>query len=230
MHRWLALVAVALLIVPALAEAQGRGGGPAAPPRPVAGNGVEVPGWWARLDDPKEGRQGLRVTRTGNSIRATTGPNAIFFDPQEDWEGQYTIKASFTQLKPASHEVAYGLFLGGTNLDQNSQRYTYLVIRQDGKYLIRKRNGDATSNVAGDWADNAAVAKADASGRQVNELAVRVAKDAVTFMVNGKEISKQPASAVDTVGIIGLRVGHGLDLQVDNFSVTDDDPPPARTN
>jgi hypothetical protein len=229
MHKWLASVAIVLLALPTLAEAQGRGGGAAAPARPVAGNGVDIPGWWARLDDPKEGRQGLKVARTGTSIRATTGPNAIFFDPQEDWEGAYTVKATFTQLKSASHEVAYGLFFGGTSLDNEKQRYSYLVIRQDGKYLIKKRNGAATTNVAGDWADSPAVVKADASGKQVNELAVRVAKDAVTFMVNGKEIAKHPSSAVDLVGVTGLRIGHGLDLQIDNFTVTDDDPP-AKTN
>ena len=54
MHKWLASVAILLLTLPVLAEAQGgRGGGAAAPARPVAGNGVEIPGWWARLDDPK---------------------------------------------------------------------------------------------------------------------------------------------------------------------------------
>jgi hypothetical protein len=230
MHKWLASVAILLLTLPALAEAQGgRGGAAAGPARPAAGNGVDIPGWWARLDDPKEPRQGLNVTRKGTTIRATTGPNAIFFDPQEDWEGQYTIKATFTQLKPASHQVAYGLFFGGTSLDQNSQRYSYLVVRQDGKYLIKKRNGAATPNVAGDWADHAAVAKADASGRQVNELAIKVAKDAVTFTINGQEVAKHPASAVDIVGVAGLRIGHGLDLQIDNFSVTDDRAA-ARTN
>jgi hypothetical protein len=223
MHKCLAAIAILLLTVPALAEAQGgRGGGPPAPARPIAGNGVEVPGWWGRLDDPKEGREGLKFAPSGSGIRAITGPNMIFFDSQQNWDAQYTVKGTFTMNKPASHEVAYGLFVGGTNLDQDNQRYTYLVIRQDGKFLIKKRNGAATSNVAGDWADHAAVKKPDASGKQTNELSIRVAKDAVTFLINGQEVARHPATAVDTVGIAGLRIGHGLDVQIDNFTVTQD--------
>jgi hypothetical protein len=219
MRKWLAAIACLLLTVPALPEAQGRGGGPA---RPVAGSGLELPGWWARVDDPKENRTGLKVVPAGSGIHAVTGPTAVFFDPQQDWEGQYTVKANFTLNKPASHDVAYGLFVGGQDMDLDSQRYTYLVIRQDGKFLVRKRTGAKTMNVAGDWADHAAVRKPDASGKQVNELAIRVAKDAVTFLVNGQEVAKQPANAVDTVGITGLRIGHGLDVQVDGFAVTND--------
>lgn len=239
MHRWLSIVVVLALSVPAIAQdrgggapqgrgagegAQGRGAGPGggrgAPPRPVAGHGVEVGGWWARLDDPKESRTGFRFFTMGTGLHATTGPNVILFDADEDWEGPYTTKATFTMTKPASHQVAYGLFVGGQDLDNDKQRYTYFVIRQDGKFLIRKRTGAATANVAGDWADHAAIQKPNAQGSQTNELSIQVGRDTVTFLANGQTVATQPAKAVDVVGISGLRIGHGLDVQIEGFSVT----------
>lgn len=217
MHKWMAVVAC-LVLAPALAEAQGRGGGP--PARPVAGHGVEVPGWWARLDDPKEITQPLKFAPAGTGVlTAVTGPTATFWDPEQYAEGQYTVRATFTQNKPASHQVAYGLFIGGTDLNTDMQRYTYFVIRQDGRYLIRRRNGATVSNLGGDWTDHPAIVKADASGKQVNELSIRVAKDGVAFMANGQEVVRHPLSAVDAVGIAGLRIGHGLDLQISGFSI-----------
>jgi hypothetical protein len=225
-------VVVLALSLPAIAQdrgggpEQGRGAGPGggrgAPPRPAAGNGIEVGGWWGRLDDPKESRTGLQFVTMGTGLHATTGPNVILFDADEDWEGSYTTKATLTMTKPASHQVAYGLFVGGQDLDNDKQRYTYFVIRQDGKFLIRKRTGAATANVGGDWADHPAIQKPNAQGSQTNELAIQVVRDTVTFLANGQTVATQPAKAVDIVGISGLRVGHGLDVHIEGFSVTQD--------
>jgi hypothetical protein len=232
MHKWFAAVVVLALMLSDLAQdrvgaQQGRGGGgpqgPAggrgAPAGPVAGHGIEVGGWWARLDDPKESREGLKFVTMGAGLHATTGPNVIFFNPEEDWEGPYTTKATLTMTKPASHQVAYGLFVGGQDLDTDKQRYTYFVIRQDGKYLIRSRTGATTANIAGDWADHAAIQKPNAQGSQTNELAIAVGRDSVRFTANGQTVATQPASAVNVVGISGLRIGHGLDVNVEGFSV-----------
>jgi uncharacterized protein GlcG (DUF336 family) len=185
----------------------------------VAGHGIEVGGWWARLDDPKESRTGLRFVTMGTGVHATTGPTVILYDPEEDWEGPYTTKATLTMTKPASHQVAYGLFVGGQDLDTDKQRYTYFVIRQDGKYLIRTRSGATTANVTGDWTDHAAIQQPNAQGSQTNELVIGVGRDTVTFMVNGQTVATRPASAVGAVGISGLRIGHGLDVHVEGFSV-----------
>ncbi len=219
MQKWLASVVILALSFVAIGHAQrGRGGGPPPPPRPVAGNGVEVPGWWARVDDPKEQLTGLKFTAMGGGLHATTGPNIIFWDPQQTASGTYTLKATFTVTKPPSHPVAYGLFIGGTNLEQDSQKYTYFVIREDGQFLVRKRDGANASNVGGDWAANPAVT-GRAAGVQKNELSIQVAGGKVAFLANGKEVASHPATAVDTNGIVGLRVGHGMDIQIDGFAV-----------
>jgi hypothetical protein len=232
MLRWLFAVVVLACSLTAIAQdrgggagAQGRGAGPgggrgAPPARPAAGNGIEVGGWWGRLDDPKESRTGLKFVTMGTGLHATTGPNMILFDPDEDWEGPYTTKATLTMTKPASHQVAYGLFVGGQDLNTDKQRYTYFVIRQDGKFLIRKRTGATTANVAGDWAEHAAIQKPNAQGSQTNELAIQVTPETVTFLANGQTVATQPAKAVDVVGISGLRIGHGLDVHIEGFSVT----------
>lgn len=229
MQKWLAAVVILSLSLPALAQnqgggPQGRGAGPGggrgAPPRPAAGHGIEVGGWRARLDNPKEPRTGLRFVQMGNALHATTGPTLILFDPEEDWEGPYTTKATLTMAKPASHQVAYGLFVGGQDLETDKQRYTYFVVRQDGKFLIRKRTGAETTDVGGDWADHAAIQRPNAQGSQTNELAIQVGRDAVTFMANGQTVATHPAKAVDVVGISGLRIGHGLEVRIEGFSVT----------
>jgi hypothetical protein len=228
MQKWLVSVAVLALAFTVIGEAQrggGRGGAPGggrgfggAPARPVAGNGVEVPGWWGRMDNPKEGLTGLKFAPASGGMHATTGPNIIFWDPQQTASGQYTVKATFTLAKQPSHEVSYGLFIGGTNLSEDNQKYSYFLIRENGQFLVKKRDGAKTSNVAGDWAPNPAIV-AIAGGTQKNELAVQVGGGRVSFLVNGKEVAGHPATALDTDGIVGLRVGHGLDVQIDGFAV-----------
>jgi hypothetical protein len=222
MQKWLASVLILALSFVAIGHAQrGRGagpGGPPPPPRPIAGNGVEVPGWWARVDDVKEPTTGLKFSPMSGGLHATTGPNIIFWDPQQVAMGNYTVKATFSLTKQPSHEVSYGLFIGGENLDGDKQKYSYFLIRENGQFLIKKRNGASTSNVAGDWAPNPAIT-AIAGGTQKNELSIQVSKERVSFMVNGKEVASHPATAIDTNGVVGLRVGHGLDMQIDGFTV-----------
>lgn len=222
MQKWLVSVVILSLSFVAIGHAQrGRGagpGGPPPPPRPVAGNGVEVPGWWGRLDDVKEPMTGLKFAPMNGGLHATTGPNIIFWDPQQVAMGNYTVKATFSVTKQPSHEVSYGLFIGGDNLDGDKQKYSYFLIREDGQFLIKKRDGTATSNVAGDWAKNPAVT-AMAAGSQKNELSIQVSKERVSFMANGKEVASHPATAIDTNGVVGLRIGHGMDIQIDGFAI-----------
>ena len=182
------------------------------------GGGTLPAGWSARLDNGSTKADGVKITPMGGGLHFQSGPAGVYYKAADKKSGAYTVTASFTQVEPAAHPEAYGLFVGGAALDGADQKYTYFVVRQDGKFLVKKRAGTATPTVTA-WTENAAVKKADASGKMTNTLSIAVGKDKVSFLVNGTEVSSAPLDQVDTNGIAGLRVNHNLNVQVEGFSV-----------
>ena len=77
-------------------------------------------------------------------------------------------------MEPAEHPEAYGLFIGGSNLAAASQKYTYFLVRQDGKFLIKRRDGAQTPNIM-DWTASPAVKKTERAAKGVNALSIDVA-------------------------------------------------------
>ncbi len=175
-------------------------------------------GWSARLDNGSTKADGVKITPMGGGLHFQSGPAGVYYKAADKKTGAYTVSASFTQVEPSAHPEAYGLIIGGAGLDGADQKYTYFVVRQDGKFLVKKRAGTATPTVT-PWTENAAVKKADASGKMTNTLSIAVGKDKVSFLVNGTEVSSAPLDQVDTSGVAGLRVNHNLNVQVEGFSV-----------
>jgi len=231
MKKWLVsalVLALSLTVIAEIAEAQrggrggragGRGGfGRGAAPRPIAGHGIEVGGWWGRTDRPGDSLDGLKFVEMNGGLHATTGPNMILWDPDQVAQPPYTVKATFTVPKPPSHPVAFGIFIGGQNLAEDNQQYTYFIIRENNQFLIKKRTGATTSNVAGDWAAHPSIMARGPEG-QKNELAIQVTATQANFLINGMQVATHPVSAIDTAGVVGLRIGHVLDVQIDGFEV-----------
>jgi len=183
-----------------------------------AQQGVEAPGWQSRLDRETGDVKQLHFRTMGTGLHATTGPAAIFWRPQDMAKGTYSVTATFVQTKPSNHPNALGLLFGGSDLSGPNQRYSYFEIREDGRFLIKKRNGPQTPTVI-DWTDHKAINKLDAQGRAKNTLTVEVGAQQVRFLVNGTEVATQPRSALDTEGTVGLRVNHFLDVHIDGFKV-----------
>src|SRR6266851_4294789 len=52
------------------------------------------------------------------------------------------VVATFTQTKAPRHPEGYGLLFGGRDLAGAAQRYTYFLVRGDGTFLVKRRNGD----------------------------------------------------------------------------------------
>ena len=211
----LAIAAIGMAAMPLVAQDHQHA---ADPDRKMAGPGTLPSGWKGRLDSGDKTLAGVKASQMGGGVHFMTGPAGIYYKPADKPAGAYEAHATFTQMEPAAHPEAYGLFIGGANLDGAAQQYTYFIVRQDGKYMIKRRAGADTPTVV-DWTDSPAIKKPDSSGKMSNTLAIEVGKDKVRFLVNGIEVNSLDAAKVDTVGTLGLRVNHNLNLHVEGFAV-----------
>jgi hypothetical protein len=214
MKRFLAVVGIAVLAA-GVTFAQGQRNSD--PDRMTDGSSLPS-GWMVRLDNGSTKPDGVMVMPMGSGLHFRSGPAGIYYRPGDTKAGSYEVHATFNQVEPSAHPEAYGLFIGGSNLASANEKYTYFLVRQDGKFLIKRRDGAQTPNIM-DWTDNAAVKKTDASTKGANTLSIAVAADTVRFLVNGTEVHAAPAARVDASGIAGLRINHNLNVHVENFGV-----------
>ena len=183
-------------------------------------------GWKMRVDrssaasDP-DAAGDIKFVTEGNGFHATNPQAAVYWNPANEASGTYTLKGTFTLLKPSGHTNYYGLVFGGSGLDGADQSYMYFVVAQNGTWLLKSRNGSATPIIA-PKTPNDVVKKPGADGRSVNELEVRVGADKVDFVVNGTVVHSEPKTGAmaKTDGIYGIRINHLLDVQIDNFGVS----------
>jgi hypothetical protein len=187
---------------------------------PVAGGGAVPAGWSVRTDDNAPVAN-VKVVPMGGGIHVTLGPAIILYRAQHVGKGPFHTLATFTQTKPTTHAEGYGLFYGGQALDGAAERYTYFLIRQDGSYLVKQREGDKTTDVTKGWVPSPAIHKPDGKGPSTNKLEIDNKRDPskVTFLVNGESVYSMDAKATATDGAVGLRVNHNLDLHIDGFDV-----------
>jgi ABC-type oligopeptide transport system substrate-binding subunit len=182
-------------------------------------------GWKVRPDrstsasDP-DAAGDIKFVKEGSGFHATNPQAAVYWNPADTASGAYTLKGTFTLLKPSGHPNYYGLIFGGSDLAGPQQHYLYFVVAQNGTWLIKSRDGDATSNIAPRTPSDA-VKKPDASGKSVNTLEVRVSADKIDYVVNGQTVHSTPktGATAKTDGTYGIRVNHLLDVQIDNFGV-----------
>ena len=225
----LSLLALAAA-VPLTAQGGGAMGGMRMgndPTNKVASTGKLPEGWMMRFDPgaPHTAADVNFVTMGPGGFHATSGPAAIYYNPKDmGMGGGYSVSATFKQSKTNSHE-AYGVFIGGHNLQDSTQNYIYLVVKPgDGSLAIARRGSDGrpTYFIASRAGPNAAVVKDGADGSATNALTIHVAKDTVHFVVNGtlvKAVAKSELPAGATDGQAGIRINHNIDVHIDGFAL-----------
>ncbi|HEU5050517.1 MAG TPA: hypothetical protein VFU00_09355 [Gemmatimonadales bacterium] len=182
------------------------------------GKGGIPAGWSLRAD--RGDTAGIRMMPMGDEMHVMTGPATILWRAADAVSGNFHAVANFTRPKAPAHAEAYGLFFRGRSLDGAGQQYTYFLVRGDGKYLIKVRDGAETRNVVEGWTEHAAVARADSTGKVTDKLEIDATTPGkVRFLVNGQAVHEAAMSAEEIGGAVGLRVNHNLMLHVAGFEV-----------
>lgn len=196
------------------------------------GENLQVPeGWEVRLDrdmedvvigsDPES--SDIYFVNMTPGWHITSGPAAIYYHPSNTASGSYEISAVLHLFDPGErNREAFGIFMGGNDLDNNDQNYLYFLIRNTGEFLIKERIGSETE-VIQNWTSNESINLytddlEDSSAQ--NTLSVSVTDSDIKFYINDTEVASVPADNYTTDGLYGLRVNHSINLHISDLTYT----------
>lgn len=207
--------------------------------RVVPGGGITGAGWKGNVVDAGSLKQGRSINDSkfaaaGNTITINAGPNNIYWNPANVGNGDFTVKATFAEsnhLKHSNHPHPYGLFIGGANLDTPKPTLLYCSVYGNGTFIVRGFSPEGTNGLfrlgAGRSTPHDAIKKAGPDGTVTQDIALSVKGGNVECSVNGTVVATHPVTdavgagkLASTNGIVGLRIGHNLDVVVTNFSLT----------
>ena len=177
-------------------------------------------GYQVVLDRADRTAADFRVQVSPTGLRLNTAAAGIVFRPGDRVEeGPYSVSAVFTEVAARQgHREGYGLFVGGSDLSGPGQRYTYFLVRGDGRYLIKTRSANLTRDLSDEWVSSEAVSLA-ANADTTNALSIHVAEGRLRFHCNGKQVAELPEKGLVPHGVAGIRVNHHLDVVVRDFRI-----------
>lgn len=217
---WLLVAAASL--VSTVAQAQDAD-------RSVAGGGISVEGWKGRVDRrPASQNKTIADSKFGSeggALRLSVGPAAFYWNSTNTASGDYAVKATFKEHKmKATHPHSYGIFIGGADLESDTETLLYCIVYGNGTYSIKTFHGANVVTLV-DRAAHDALVKAGENGEATNEIGWRVKGGKAACVVNGTEVKSLDQAEVvgadklkSTDGVYGIRVSHNLELTVSGLA------------
>jgi hypothetical protein len=153
-----------------------------------------------------------------DSVVIETGPHTILWPAgEQELAPPYTIRATFEKKRGRLHE-GYGILFGGSGLDgaEAGQVYSYFLVRGDGSFLVKRRQG-AETPVVRDWTQHPVIRRDVDEIGQPNQLEVAVSDTVAVFRVNGTEVARVPAADLSVRGVAGVRAAHECLIVVTRF-------------
>lgn len=185
--------------------------------RPGATGGEPRPATPAAAAWRSNPAQGVTLTPGAPTV-VETGPHTLLWqEGAADLAPPYTIRAEMRKRAGRLHE-GYGIVFGGTGLEgaEAAQEYSYFLVRGDGSFLIKRRQG-AETPVVRDWTRHPRINRDGTGGSRANVLEVTARADTTVFAVNGAEVARVPSAALAVRGRAGLRVAHDVVVEVQGF-------------
>jgi hypothetical protein len=160
------------------------------------------------------GADTVAFTQMTPGFHVTMGPAAILYHPDSTAKGSFAVESGiFLFPTKGRDQEGYGLFVGGADLAGAGQRYTYFLLRNDGKFLIKQRAGEQTTSLV-DWTPLAAIKRQSGTEAMRNDLRIEAGPDSVRFLVNGAPAASLPRARVQPDGVFGLRLNHAVNAHV----------------
>lgn len=191
----------------------------------AAAQDLERPdGWMVRFDNSGASEADLQMfVEMPPGWHVTTGPAGIFWSPENSASGDFRVEMQVYLFDPQGRREAFGLFVGGRDLNGAGQNYTYFLLRDGGQYIIKRREGSEAPTVRG-WTSHDAVRayadRAEGDATVENVLAVEARGDTVRFLVNDTEVASLPRAEVPVDGVFGFRINHALNVHVSRLEAT----------
>jgi hypothetical protein len=203
--------------------------------RSVAGGGITVQGWAGKIDASAE-KQGqtikdAKLEQQGKDLHVVTGPAVTYWNPANKATGNYTVKATFNELKYMNlndHPHPYGIVIAGNDLGTPQESYLYCAAYGNGTFIVRGFGPEAFQMNGRRGEPNDAVHKAAGKDQPVTqEIAVSVKGDKVECAVNGTTVASYDKAALVTAGklkstdgVYGIRFAHNTEATVSGLTVT----------
>ena len=108
------------------------------------------------------------------ALLATASTTGNFRNPANTASGDYEVMGTFKERKmTSSHPHSYGIFIGGMDLQSDSETLLYCIVEGNGTYSSKTIHGETVTTLVNTGA-SPALHTADATGEPTNQIAWRV--------------------------------------------------------
>jgi hypothetical protein len=173
-------------------------------------------GWQSRLfNGTTDGVGQVSTTPAGYQVKTTDA--GLWWDPSMVEKKSFAVVLEGDFL-PASAVNAFGVFVGGRDLDNPKASFLSFQVKGDGTYLLELRDGPRIHALA-PWMPHRAITKAMEGMPTHYNVRFEIRPLRIDMIVNNIKVHTIDRATVRADGQVGLRLDAGLDMTFSKVAV-----------